>query len=138
MRKNQNNTTGRITCVQMVGLATLVTILCLLLSAMLLTTFVVSGSLEVKTLDIGATTAILISTLIGSMFIKKMKGEGRGWLTLCYLLTIVILLILINITTYGAEFNSVLMKLAVITLGGVAGLVDAKGKGSKRNRYRKR
>ena len=138
MRKNQNNTAGRISFVQMVGIATLVTILCLLLSAMLLTTFVVSGSLEVKTLDIGAATTILISTLIGSMFIKKMKGEGRGWLTLCYLLTIVILLILINITTYGAEFNSVLMKLAVITLGGVASLVDAKGKGSKRNRYRKR
>ncbi len=138
MVTNHKNTTVKIFYTKTIVLAVLVAMFCLLLGAMLLTTFMVSGSLDIKYMDIGGAAVIFFSTLIGSLFLKKIKGEGGGWLIISFSAAVAMLLVLINVTVWGAEFKRVFMKVLPIMLGSAACIVDTKGKRGNRKRYKKR
>lgn len=109
-----------------------------LLCGMLLTTFMVSGSLDIGRMDAGAVVILGLSSLLGAIYIKTKMKEGRGVVNIIYVASLVMLLLISNFVIAGATFHSVLLKLIVIILGSAISLLGEKGKSRKYKRRKKR
>jgi hypothetical protein len=109
-----------------------------MLGAMLLSTFIISGSLDIKYMDMAGTVLVFITALIGSLFGKKMKGEGGGWLVVTYTAAMILAPALVNIIVWGGEFHNVLIKIAAVLLGSGISILDVNGKRKIGKRYKKR
>ena len=124
--KKAENIYGK--CV-LIGLG--VTILCVILGAMLLTTFVISGSIEEGKTDVGIVTLLFVSSAIGSVCVRVTKGEGSTKAILILLGCSVALGVLSNVIFYGGEFDNILWKIAPIVIGSIVAMLRKKDKHKK-------
>lgn len=138
MERNHKKNAFKMSHPKTLILSMLVTLLCLMLGAMLLSTFIISGSLDIKYMDMAGTVLIFITALIGSLFGKKMKGEGSGWLVVTYTAAMILAPALVNIIVWGGEFHNVLIKIAAVVLGSGISILDVNGKRKIGKRYKKR
>ncbi len=138
MSTNHKNTTTKISYGKVIIPAIIVSLVCMFLGGMLLTTFMVSGSLDVKHMDLSTATVLLVASLIGSLYIKKMKGEGRGWLIHAFCAVMILILMFINLTIWGGNFNKLPMKLMAMAVGSSILLFDNRGlrKGGRKRKKR--
>lgn len=116
-------------------LAVVASMVCVILGAMLITTFLISGSLGMERMDIATCVALVLSSLIGSMWIKVRLGEGSGSVILIYIAAVIFLLVITNIVFVGAQFHLIIVKLAAVALGSAPMLFAGN---DKRKRLKKR
>ena len=119
-------------------LAAAASIVCVILGAMLITTFLISGSVSLERMDLTTCVALVLSLLIGSFWIKIRIGEGSGSTILIYVAAMVFLLVINNIVFLGAQFRLVIAKLAAVVLGSAPVIFVGNDKRKRLKKRRKR
>ena len=110
--------------------------LCILLGTMLLSTFLISGAVDVKRMDIGAAVVLCTAATIASFSLKMKIGEGSRGVILIFLGVLGIVLLLLNVVMTGGHFNGVTVKMGATLLGGSAMMFGSNRK-MKRKKRRK-
>jgi hypothetical protein len=110
----------------------------LLLGAMLLTTLLISGTVEAENIDIGTSLILMVSIGGASLVIKSRVGEGRAGIISIFVAAVVVSMLILNMIITGWQFQGLLMKLIALLFGGAAMMVERKGKVKKRRKWKKR
>jgi hypothetical protein len=110
----------------------------LLLGAMLLTTLLISGTVEAENIDIGTSLILMVSIGGASLVIKSRVGEGRAGIISIFVAAVVVCMLILNMIIIGWQFQGLLMKLIALLFGGAAMMVERKGKIKKRRKWKNR
>ena len=124
--KKANNTYGKAV---LIGLC--VAVVSMILGAMLLSTFVISGSIGEEKIDIGVIALLIVSSVMGSVCVRVIKGEGSTIAVLILLGCVAALGLLSNVIFFGGSIHNLPWKMAVIATGGIVSVLRKKDKNKK-------
>ena len=105
--------------------------LCIVLAAMLVTTFTISGTLAESKMEVVTMAALSISAVIGSFTVKSVKGQGNAKAILVYAGCNVALILLCSLLLSKGVTHNLLIKLGFLAIGSGAGLLNIKNKTTK-------
>ena len=108
--------------------------LCIVLAAMLVTTFTISGTLAESKMEVVTMAALSISAVIGSFTVKSVKGQGNTKAILIYAGYNVALILLSGLIVSKGVTHNLLIKMGFLALGSAAGLLNSK---SRTKKYKK-
>lgn len=111
-----------------VGTSLLISVSVMILGCMLLTTFIISGSISERGTGYYSMGLITIGTMCGSVSIRKSRSKNRLLAVCVYASIIVCMLLLVNLVVMEGVFENALLKIAGIFIGVSIGVIGIREK----------